>query len=51
MTGSVIVGSARTPIGKLSGAFAGLSAMDLGGIAIKARSSAPASAPSRSTTC
>jgi len=36
MTGSVIVGSARTPIGKLSGAFAGLSAMDLGGIAIKA---------------
>jgi len=34
MTGSVIVGSARTPIGKLSGAFAGLSAMDLGGIAI-----------------
>jgi acetyl-CoA C-acetyltransferase len=36
MTGSVIVGSARTPIGKLSGGFAGLSAMDLGGIAIKA---------------
>ena len=35
MTGSVIVGSARTPIGKLSGAFAGLSAMDLGGIAIE----------------
>jgi acetyl-CoA C-acetyltransferase len=36
MPGSVIVGSARTPIGKLSGAFAGLSAMDLGGVAIKA---------------
>ncbi|HET9727884.1 MAG TPA: acetyl-CoA C-acetyltransferase [Acidimicrobiia bacterium] len=36
MAGSVIVGSARTPIGKLSGALAGLSAMDLGGIAIKA---------------
>ncbi|MFM8972748.1 MAG: acetyl-CoA C-acetyltransferase [Actinomycetota bacterium] len=35
MTGSVIVGSARTPIGKLSGAFAGLTAMDLGGIAIR----------------
>ncbi|MCU1468329.1 MAG: acetyl-CoA acetyltransferase [Actinomycetia bacterium] len=35
MTGSVIVGTARTPIGKLSGAFAGLSAMELGGIAIK----------------
>ncbi len=36
MTGSVIVGSARTPIGKLSGAFAGLSAVELGGVAIKA---------------
>jgi acetyl-CoA C-acetyltransferase len=35
MTGSVIVGTARTPIGKLSGAFAGLSAIELGGIAIK----------------
>jgi acetyl-CoA C-acetyltransferase len=34
MTGSVIVGSARTPIGKLSGVFAGLSAADLGGVAI-----------------
>ena len=36
MAGSVIVAGARTPIGKLSGAFASLSAMDLGGIAIKA---------------
>ena len=36
MSGSVIVAGARTPIGKLSGAFAGLSAVDLGGIAIKA---------------
>jgi acetyl-CoA C-acetyltransferase len=36
MTGSVIVGSARTPIGKLSGAFAGMTAMELGGIAIQA---------------
>src|SRR5215475_7445000 len=36
MPGSVIVGSARTPIGKLSGALAGLTAMDLGGIAIAA---------------
>jgi acetyl-CoA C-acetyltransferase len=35
MPGSVIVSSARTPIGKLSGALASLSAMDLGGIAIK----------------
>ena len=36
MPGSVIVSTARTPIGKLSGALAGFSAMDLGGIAIKA---------------
>ena len=36
MPGSVIVGSARTPIGKLSGALAGFSAADLGGLAIKA---------------
>jgi acetyl-CoA C-acetyltransferase len=36
MPGSVIVGLARTPIGKLSGALAGFSAMDLGGFAIKA---------------
>ncbi len=36
MPGSVIVSSARTPIGKLSGAFAGLSATDLGGKAIAA---------------
>ena len=36
MPGSVIVSSARTPIGKLSGAFAGFTAMDLGGFAIEA---------------
>jgi acetyl-CoA C-acetyltransferase len=36
MPGSVIVSTARTPVGKLSGAFASFSAMDLGGIAIKA---------------
>ena len=36
MPGSVIVGGARTPIGKLSGALKGFSAMDLGGFAIKA---------------
>jgi acetyl-CoA C-acetyltransferase len=36
MPGSVIVGSARTPIGKLSGALGGFSATDLGGLAIKA---------------
>ncbi|QDP98814.1 acetyl-CoA C-acetyltransferase [Microlunatus elymi] len=34
--GSVIVGGARTPIGKLLGGLASLTATDLGGIAIKA---------------
>jgi acetyl-CoA C-acetyltransferase len=34
--GSVIVGGARTPIGKLSGALKGFTAMDLGGFAIAA---------------
>ncbi len=34
MPGSVILSGARTPIGKLSGAFASMTAMDLGGIAI-----------------
>jgi acetyl-CoA C-acetyltransferase len=36
MPGSVIVGGARTPIGKLSGALKSFTAMDLGGVAIKA---------------
>mgnify|MGYP006278683453 CR=1 FL=1 len=36
MSRTVIVAGARTPIGKLSGAFASLSAQDLGGFAIKA---------------
>src|SRR5690348_8387771 len=36
MTGSVIVGGARTPIGKLSGALKGFTAMELGGLAISA---------------
>jgi acetyl-CoA C-acetyltransferase len=35
MAGSVILAGARTPIGKLSGALAGFSAADLGGLAIK----------------
>ncbi len=35
MPGSVIIGSARTPVGKLSGGLASFSAMDLGGFAIK----------------
>jgi acetyl-CoA C-acetyltransferase len=34
MPGSVIVSSARTPIGRLSGAFTSFTAMDLGGVAI-----------------
>jgi acetyl-CoA C-acetyltransferase len=36
MPGSVIVGGARTPIGKLSGALKEFQAVDLGGLAIKA---------------
>src|SRR3954471_7133330 len=36
MPGSVIVSSARTPIGRLSGTLSSLSAADLGGHAIKA---------------
>jgi acetyl-CoA C-acetyltransferase len=36
MPGSVIISTARTPIGKLSGALASFSAMDLGAIAIRA---------------
>ena len=36
MAGSYIVAGARTPIGKMSGALASLSAAELGGIAIKA---------------
>jgi acetyl-CoA C-acetyltransferase len=36
MAGSVIIGGARTPIGKLSGALGSFEATDLGGFAIKA---------------
>jgi len=36
MPGSVVLAGARTPIGKLSGALASMTAMQLGGIAIKA---------------
>jgi acetyl-CoA C-acetyltransferase len=36
MPGSVIVSTARTPIGKLSGSLAQFTAMDLGGVAITA---------------
>jgi acetyl-CoA C-acetyltransferase len=46
MAGSVIVAGARTPIGKLSGALAGFTAMDLGGLAIKAALDRAGVAPS-----
>ena len=36
MNEAVIVGYVRTPIGKFSGGLASLSAMDLGGVAIRA---------------
>jgi acetyl-CoA C-acetyltransferase len=36
MSGSVIIGGARTPIGKLSGGLASFAATDLGGFAIEA---------------
>ncbi|MFJ2031262.1 acetyl-CoA C-acetyltransferase [Streptosporangium sp. NPDC087985] len=36
MSGSVIVSGARTPIGRLLGSLSGLSAVELGGLAIKA---------------
>ncbi|MDF2748767.1 MAG: acetyl-CoA acetyltransferase [Propionibacteriaceae bacterium] len=35
MPSSVIVGGARTPIGKLSGSLKSFTAMELGGVAIK----------------
>jgi acetyl-CoA C-acetyltransferase len=35
MSGSVIVAGARTPVGRLSGAFKSLTGADLGGVAIK----------------
>lgn len=49
MPGSVIVSGKRTPIGKLSGAFAGMSAGELGTVAIKGASTPPASPASRSS--
>ncbi|GII56374.1 acetyl-CoA acetyltransferase [Planotetraspora thailandica] len=45
MSGSVIVAGARTPIGKLLGSLADLSAVELGGIAIKAALSRAGVAP------
>ena len=48
MPGSVIVSAARTPIGKLSGALKGFTAMDLGGVAIKGALDRPGSPARRS---
>ena len=45
MAGSLIVAGARTPIGKLSGGLASLSAAELGGIAIAAALSRAGVAP------
>jgi acetyl-CoA C-acetyltransferase len=47
MPGSVVVAGARTPIGKLSGALAGFTAMDLGGLAIAAALQRAGVAPDR----
>ncbi|MFC0862985.1 acetyl-CoA C-acetyltransferase [Sphaerimonospora cavernae] len=45
MSGSVIVAGARTPIGRLLGSLSGLSAAELGGVAIKAALSRAGVAP------
>ena len=47
MSGTVIVAGARTPIGKLSGALGGFTAMDLGGFAIAAALERAGVAPER----
>jgi len=47
MPGSVIVAGARTPIGKLSGALSGFTAMELGGLAITAALQRSQVAPDR----
>ena len=47
MSGTIIVGGARTPIGKLSGALGGFTAMDLGGFAIAAALERAGVAPER----
>jgi len=50
MSGSLIVSGARTPIGKLLGALAGLSAVDLGALAIAEALARAGVAPRTSTT-
>ncbi|MGB7050711.1 MAG: acetyl-CoA C-acetyltransferase [Acidimicrobiales bacterium] len=47
MSGSIIVAGARTPIGKLSGALGGFTAMELGGFAIAAALERAGVAPER----
>ncbi len=49
MPSSVIVGGARTPIGKMSGALKGFQAVDLGGLAIAAALEKAGIAGDRST--
>ena len=48
MSQTVILGTARTPFGKMGGALASLDATELGGRRSRPRSSAPTSSPSRS---
>ena len=47
MSGSIIVAGARTPVGKLSGALGGFTAMELGGFAIAAALERAGVAPER----
>jgi hypothetical protein len=49
MPKTVILGAARTPIGKMGGGLSSLDATELGGVAIRPRWTAPASSPSRLT--
>ena len=50
MPKTVILGAARTPIGKLGGGLSSLDATELGAPRSPPRWSAPTSRPSRSTT-
>ena len=50
MPNTVILSAARTPIGKLGGGLSTVDATELGGTAIKVRSSALTSHPTRSST-
>ena len=50
MPKTVILGTARTPIGKMGGGLSSLDATELGGTAIQAALERAASSPSRSST-